>query len=121
MTVDLQQIGACQIMSANIQVDKDNKFMQRALLLKDQNDIITLVPPWYNTGKTKGVNRLMFFTGVRMHSAITSFSTGVPTLSFTYSIKIQQLNRGRFGHTDYDIGSSGLDAGAVLRRIIGVN
>ncbi len=52
------------------------------------------------------------------HSTIAALSSGVPTLSFAYSIKAQGINRDIFGHTDYCMGAADLNAEAVAARVI---
>lgn len=97
----------------------DHEFMQRALsLIKDRNGNITLVSPEYNAAETKWIiSRMAFFAGARTHSTIAALSTGVPTLSFAYSIKAQGINRDIFGHTDYCMDPEDLDAEAVAGRV----
>lgn len=97
----------------------DHKFMQRALsLIKDRNGTITLVPPDYNAAEIKWIiSRLALFAGARTHSTIAGLSSGVPTLSFAYSIKARGINQDIFGHTDYCMEPTDLDAGAVAGRV----
>ena len=73
----------------------DHEFMQRALsLIKDRNGNITLVSPGYNAAETKWIiSRMALFAGARTHSTIAALSSGIPTLSFAYSIKAQGINR----------------------------
>lgn len=97
----------------------DHAFMQRALsLIKNQNGNITLVPPEYNAAETKWIiGRMAFFAGARTHSTIAALSTGVPTLSFAYSIKARGINRDIFDHTDYCMEPADLGAEAVVSRV----
>ncbi len=97
----------------------DHEFMQRALsLIKDRNGNITLVSPEYNAAETKWIiSRMAFFAGARTHSTIAALSSGIPTLSFAYSIKAQGINRDIFGHTDYCMEPTDLGAEAVAGRI----
>ncbi len=98
----------------------DHEFMQRALsLIKDRNGNIILVSPEYNAAETKWIiSQMAFFAGARTHSTIAALSSGVPTLSFAYSIKAQGINRDIFGHTDYCMGAADLNAEAVAARVI---
>lgn len=57
------------------------------------------------------------FAGARTHSTIAALSSGVPTLSFAYSIKATGINRDLFGHTDYCRGPLNLNTEAVSDRI----
>jgi len=97
----------------------DHEFMQQALsLIKDQSGNITLVPPKYNAAETKWIiSQMTFFAGARTHSTIAALSSGIPTLSFAYSIKAQGINRDIFGHTNYCMGPSDLEAEGVTSRI----
>ncbi len=97
----------------------DHAFMQRALSrIKDRNGNITLIPPKYNSAETKWIiSQMAFFAGARTHSTIAALSSGVPTLSFAYSIKAQGINRDIFGHTDYCLEPTDLDGEGVASRI----
>lgn len=97
----------------------DHTFMQRALsLTPGENENIILVPPTYNAAETKWIiSRMVLFAGARTHSTIAALSSGVPTLSFAYSIKAQGINRDIFGHTDYCLEPTDLKAKVVSSRI----
>lgn len=97
----------------------DHEFMQRALsLITDRNGNITLVSPEYNAAETKWIiSQMALFAGARTHSTIAALSSGVPTLSFAYSIKAQGINRDIFGHTNYCMEPTDLDAEAVASRV----
>ena len=98
----------------------DYEFMQQALsLIKNRNGNITLVSPGYNASQMKWIiSQMAFFAGARTHATIAALSSGVPTLSFAYSIKALGINRDIFGHTDYCMESRDLDAEAVARQTI---
>jgi colanic acid/amylovoran biosynthesis protein len=77
-----------------------------------------LVSPEYNAAETKWIiSQMALFAGARTHSTIAALSSGVPTLSFAYSIKAQGINRDIFGHTNYCMEPTDLDAKAVASRI----
>ncbi|PKL58557.1 MAG: polysaccharide pyruvyl transferase family protein, partial [Methanomicrobiales archaeon HGW-Methanomicrobiales-5] len=97
----------------------DHEFMQRALsLITDRNGNITLVSPEYNAAETKWIiSQMAFFAGARTHSTIAALSSGIPTLSFAYSIKAQGINRDIFGHTDYCMEPTDLDAEGVADQV----
>ncbi len=97
----------------------DHAFMQRALsLIKDRNGNITLVSPEYNAAETKWIiSQMAFFAGARTHSTIAALSSGIPTLSFAYSIKAQGINRDIFGHTNYCMEPTDLDAEGVADQV----
>jgi colanic acid/amylovoran biosynthesis protein len=93
--------------------------MQRArILITEKDEDIKLVPTTCNAAETKRIiSRMAFFAGTRRHSTITTLSSGVPTLSFSYSIKAHVINRDIFGHTDYCLEPKYLDVEAVVDRI----
>ena len=97
----------------------DHEFMQRALsLITDRNGNITLISPEYNAAETKWIiSQMAFFAGARTHSTIAALSSGVPTLSFAYSIKAQGINRDIFGHTNYCMEPTDLDAEGVADQV----
>jgi polysaccharide pyruvyl transferase WcaK-like protein len=97
----------------------DHDFMQKAIsLLPDKCRNLTLIPPKYNAAETKWIiSKMALFAGARTHSTIAALSSGVPTLSFTYSIKSQGINHDIFGHTDYCIKPTSLNPEAVVDRV----
>lgn len=97
----------------------DHEFMQQALsLIKNRNDNITLVSPRCNAAETKWlISQMTPFAGARTHSTIAALSSGIPTLSFAYSIKAQGINQDIFGHTRYCLEPEDLDARGVASRI----
>ncbi|MGB4680382.1 polysaccharide pyruvyl transferase family protein, partial [Methanothrix sp.] len=97
----------------------DYTFMQRTVsLMAGEKDKITLIPPIYNAEQTKWIiGQMAVFAGARTHSTIAALSSGVPTLSFAYSIKATGINRDLFGHTDYCRGPLNLNTEAVSDRI----
>lgn len=97
----------------------DHEFMQRALsLIKNRKSTISLISPEYDAAETKWIiSQMALFAGARTHSTIAALSSGVPTLSFAYSIKAQGINRDIFGHTGYCLEPGVLDARAVAGRV----
>ena len=81
----------------------DHAFMQEVVnRIDDSNNKITLIPPKYSAEETKWIiSRMTVFAGARTHSTIAALSSGVPTLSFAYSIKAQGINQDIFGNTQY--------------------
>lgn len=98
----------------------DHLFMERALsLVPRKTESITLVGPKFNAAETKWIiSRMALFAGARTHSTIAALSSGVPTISFAYSIKARGINRDIFGHLDYCISPKDLGARSVSDRII---
>ena len=97
----------------------DYEFMQQALsLIQSRNRDITLVPPRYNAAEMKWIiSRMDLFAGARTHSTIAALSSGIPTLSFAYSIKARGINRDLFGHTNYCLEPKDLDTGVISGRM----
>lgn len=97
----------------------DYEFMQQVLsLIQSKNGDITLIPPGYNAAETKWIiSQMALFAGARTHSTIAAISSGVPTLSFAYSIKAQGINQDLFGHLNYCINPGDLSARMVSDRI----
>jgi colanic acid/amylovoran biosynthesis protein len=100
----------------------DYTFMQRALSkIRGKNEKITLIPPRYTAAETKWIiSQMALFAGTRTHATIAALSSGVPTLSFTYSIKGKGINQDIFGHTAYCMTPKDLDAGEVSSRITSI-
>jgi len=97
----------------------DHAFMQKAVsLVQNNSSNMIVIPPHYNAQETKWIiSRMSIFAGARTHSTIAALSTGVPTLSFAYSIKAQGINRDLFGHTDYCLGPKYLDKGEISSSV----
>ena len=101
------------------QTSNDYNFMQQAFsLIKSNNKNIFIVPPKYNAAETKWIfSKMSIFAGARTHSTIAAISSGVPTLSFAYSIKAQGINQDIFGNTDFCLNSTELDAETISSHI----
>lgn len=98
----------------------DYTFMQRAVsLMAGEKDKITLIPPIYNAEQTKWIiGQMTVFAGARTHSTIAALSSGVPTLSFGYSIKARGINQDIFGNSNYSIEPKNMDTNIVLDYIL---
>ncbi|WP_292521838.1 polysaccharide pyruvyl transferase family protein [Methanoculleus sp.] len=109
----------CLIPHVTYPTSDDHGFMERALSrIQNRNGDITLVPPKYNAAETKWIiGRMALFAGARTHATIAALSSGVPTLSFAYSIKARGINRDIFGHTDHCLEPGALGPGAVAGRV----
>ncbi len=99
--------------------DNDYAYLQKVVSrLQEFNNHISLVPPEYSAAEIKWlISQLDLFAGSRMHATIAALSSGVPTLSFSYSIKSQGINRDLFDHTDYCLYPNDLAAKTVAYRI----
>jgi len=97
----------------------DHEFMLHVLsLIKRKYSDITLIPPTYNAAETKWIiSQMVLFAGARTHSTIAALSSGVPTLSFAYSIKARGINWDLFGHFNYCINTDDLGSRMVSDRI----
>lgn len=93
----------------------DYAFMQSVLsLIHQKKNNLILVPPIYNAAEIKWIiSQMTLFAGARTHSTIAALSSGVPTLSFAYSIKAQGINRDIFGHTAYCLNPTDINAKRV--------
>lgn len=97
----------------------DHEFMKRVLShLPELIDAVTLIPPKFNAAETKWIiGQMSVFAGARTHSTIAAISSGVPTLSFAYSLKALGINRDIFGQTNYCINPTDLNPNTVVERI----
>ncbi|MGV7121197.1 polysaccharide pyruvyl transferase family protein [Sphingopyxis sp. 550A] len=72
-----------------------------ATMLGDLGDLgkaVTIMPSTFNAAQIKGViAKLRFFIGARTHATIAGLSSGVPTISISYSVKARGINRDLFG------------------------
>jgi polysaccharide pyruvyl transferase WcaK-like protein len=63
------------------------------------------------------ISRMDLFAGARMHATIAALSSGVPTLSFSYSIKSKGLNQDLFGHDHYCLSPNELEPERVVEKL----
>ncbi len=78
--------------------NNDAMYMEKMLdELKDLEGRVAIMPS-LNAAQIKGViSRLRFFIGARTHATIAAMSSGVPTISISYSVKAIGINRDIFG------------------------
>lgn len=68
---------------------------------------IEIISEKYSAAELKWfISKLLVFAGSRTHSTIASFSSGVPTISFSYSNKAKGLTYDIYGNLDYCIDPS---------------
>jgi len=81
----------------------DYKFMRDVLVAVDKRkERVELIPCNLTAAETKWViSKMAIFAGARTHSTIAAMSSGIPTLSFGYSIKAKGINYDIFGHDQY--------------------
>lgn len=98
----------------------DHEFMRRALSRSPElSDDVMLVPPKFNAAETKWIiGQMSVFAGARTHSTIAAISSGVPTLSFAYSLKARGINQDVFNHTGYCLDPSELNPDTVSEKMI---
>jgi colanic acid/amylovoran biosynthesis protein len=63
------------------------------------------------------IGRLACFAGARTHSTIAAMSTGVPTVSFGYSVKAAGINEDVYGHADLCLEPGELEPSVAADRI----
>jgi colanic acid/amylovoran biosynthesis protein len=63
------------------------------------------------------IARLACFGGARTHSTIAAMSTGVPTVSFGYSVKAAGINEDVYGHADLCLEPGELEPSVAAARI----
>ena len=98
----------------------DFTFLEKAWKLMDSRiqRKIQLIPPNYNAAETKWIiSQMSLFVGARTHATIAALSSGIPTLSFAYSIKARGINQDIFGHEEYCLGANQLTPELVTSRI----
>ncbi|WMW25425.1 polysaccharide pyruvyl transferase family protein [Methanolobus sediminis] len=100
----------------------DYVFMKNMLShIKDTKKLI-LIDPIYNASETKWIiSQLSFFAGARTHSTIAALSSGIPTLSFAYSMKAIGINKDLFGHDSYCLSPKNLDQDKVIEKMSLIN
>jgi colanic acid/amylovoran biosynthesis protein len=79
---------------------------------------VLLSPPTLSARETKWIiGKMTCFAGARTHSTIAAISSGVPTLSFGYSVKARGINRDVFGHENHLLLPEQITAQAVVDQI----
>jgi polysaccharide pyruvyl transferase WcaK-like protein len=97
----------------------DYEFMRNveSLIWGKRGDVV-LIPGTLSAAEIKGViSKLSVFAGARTHSNIAALSSGVPTLTFSYSIKATGINKDIFGDEQYCLKPKELQADLVAERI----
>jgi colanic acid/amylovoran biosynthesis protein len=95
----------------------DYTFLRDVLSLLTGVDAV-LVPDQYSAAETKWIiSRMAAFAGARMHATLAALSSGVPTLSFVYSVKGTGINKDIFGDDRYCINPHQVSPGHVAVRM----
>jgi polysaccharide pyruvyl transferase WcaK-like protein len=96
----------------------DYEFLKNVITLLKQSRNILLLSNDYDAAELKWIiSQLRLFAGARTHATIAAFSSGVPTLSFSYSIKAVGLNKDIFGDVKYCLQPNELTVDNVLDKI----
>lgn len=81
---------------------KNNDAVYMAGMLDELRDIgsaVTIMPSKLNASQIKQViSQLRFFIGARTHATIAALSSGIPTLSISYSVKSKGINKDLLGN-----------------------
>ncbi len=86
--------------------------------LCDLGDRVSVADKAYTSRELKYIlSRLHVFAGARTHATIGSISSGVPTLSISYSQKAVGINKDIFGHTDWTLSWREATADLFSRKI----
>ena len=87
-------------------------------LLGDLRESVHLVSNPGNAPQLKWlISRCSVFIGARTHATIAALSSGVPTLSISYSVKSIGLNQDLLGHTRYVINRELCESDALFDRL----
>lgn len=89
-----------------------------ATLIERRKSHVFVVPDTLNAAETKWViSKMEIFIGARTHSTIAALSSGVPTLSFGYSIKSRGINQDIYDHLRYCMQANEIVPETVVDRI----
>lgn len=101
--------------------NNDYTYMHDVLTRYDLHDKASIVPPTFNSCQLKEViSRLSLLVAARTHATIAAFSSCVPTISLSYSVKAKGINQMVFGHTDYVLPTKGIQSQTILDAVAGI-
>ncbi|MBE0471436.1 MAG: polysaccharide pyruvyl transferase family protein [Methyloprofundus sp.] len=84
--------------------EKNNDAIYMTSMLQDLRNLgksVNIMPSHFNAAQIKQViSQLNFFMGARTHATIAALSSGVPTLSISYSVKAKGINQDLLGDMD---------------------
>jgi colanic acid/amylovoran biosynthesis protein len=85
----------------------------------DEGAAVGILPDGLSARQIKyAISHCALFAGARMHSTIAAWSTGVPTLTLSYSRKSTNLSREIYGVDDYAVSLSQADAADIHGRLL---
>ncbi|MCX7113990.1 MAG: polysaccharide pyruvyl transferase family protein [Proteobacteria bacterium] len=100
-------------------VNNDGEYLRE--LLAETGDCggqVSIVPQGLNAPQLKYlISQCRFFIGARTHATIAALSTGVPTISISYSIKARGINHDLFGHERYVLNTATVSAGTLMESL----
>jgi len=95
----------------------DSPVLARLQELTDTENV-GMLPTDLRAAETKRIiGACRAFMGARMHSTIAALSSGVPTLSLSYSMKAHGINHDIFGHQRYVLPASEITCNNLLDRL----
>ncbi len=93
---------------------EDHAFMAALQVFVDRAEV-ALAPGDLRAPEYKYIiSKCQYLIAARTHATIASYSTGVPTLALSYSLKARGICRDLFGHTDYLLAGEQADAAKLL-------
>lgn len=102
-------------------LSNDYLFLKKimSIVTRSKREKFVLIPPVLNAAQTKWIiSQMDYFIGSRTHSTIASLSSGVPTISLTYSVKGLGINYDIFGHTNYCLTQDQLYPKGAVKKVI---
>ena len=76
--------------------------------VKSRNKVVLIDPSFHVREMKYMISRCRFFIGSRTHSTISALSSGVPTISLSYSMKSRGINRDVVGNEDFVLATAEL-------------
>lgn len=97
--------------------NNDHVFMSQQVSAAGLTEKVGVVPP-LNASQLKFViSHLSMLIAARTHATIAAFSSHVPTISLSYSVKSIGINKMLFDHSDFAIPTKGITAARILAAI----
>jgi polysaccharide pyruvyl transferase WcaK-like protein len=101
--------------------NNDHEFMKEILRKLSLSGRISLISPKNDAMQIKFIiSKCKYFIGARTHSTIAALSSGVPTLSISYSTKAVGINMDIFGSDSYVIDSKNFNAENLKKKFLNI-
>lgn len=101
--------------------EKNNDAIYLAKIMESCRELhgkVRVAPSHLNAAQLKHIiGNVRFFIGARTHATIAALSSGVPTLSISYSVKARGINRDLFGHEDVVLPTSEISSERLLASL----